>query len=159
MDHGRRCCPLPSRLLWLISTFSCFSQSLMVQFLFFFFWKKKNTTTTCNMREDRGLTGLVTWYSNNLYGLACHKSCLNSILSYSWTSSAPQSAWPLMEMTRANHFWLNQIPDCWTDMPSLGKVEKGREEHGCALRGNSICAGDITNCGNIWLKELCVSIY
>jgi len=34
-------------------------------------------------------------------------------------------------------------------MPSLGKVEKGREEHGCALGGNLICVGDITNCGNI----------
>lgn len=44
-------------------------------------------------------------------------------------------------------------------MPSLGKVEKGSEEHGRALGGNLICARDITNCGNIWLKELRVSIY
>jgi len=34
-------------------------------------------------------------------------------------------------------------------MPSLGKVEKGREEHSCALGRNLICNENITSSGNI----------
>lgn len=72
----------------------------------------KNSTTKCNLREDRGLTGLVTWYSNNLYGLACHKSCLNTILllkaGWSVTLGSLGLLWKWPEQTTSE--WTKALP-------------------------------------------------